>query len=558
MEEGRMSDSNRRTGGQLLVDALAAHGADLAFCVPGESYLAALDALHDAPQIRLITCRQEGGAAMMADAYAKLTGRPGICFVTRGPGATNASPGVHVAHQDSSPMILFIGQVARDQAEREAFQEIDYRRMFGQLTKWTAEIEDAARTTEFVSRAFHTATAGRPGPVALALPEDMLRDRAEAAIGTPYASPEIAPTAADMARFERMLAESQRPVMIVGGSRWSEETGRRISAFAEANDIPLMTSFRCQDFVDNTGPAYAGVAGIGADPELVQRITTADLVIILGARMGEMTSGRYSYLAIPRPVQKLVHVYPDPEEIGRVYQCDLGLVATPSGFADAIEGMAARRSDGAAEAAHRRYLEFTEPVPMKGPVQMAEIVHHISENLPPDTIVTNGGGNYTVWVHRFMRHRRYRTQLAPTSGSMGYGVPSAVAAKLVHPDRHVISFSGDGCYMMNGQEFATASHYDLPIVFIVVNNGMYGTIRMHQERDYTNRQIATELKNPNFAKLAQAYDRFGAVIETTEDFRPALEKALGEPGPSILEIRIDPDVLSPSATISGLQAKADR
>lgn len=549
-----MSDSNQRTGGQLLVDALVHHGADLAFCVPGESYLAALDALHDTPQIRLITCRQEGGVTMMADAYAKLTGKPGIAFVTRGPGATNATPGLHIAHQDSSAMILFIGQVARDQTEREAFQELDYRRFLSQVTKWTGELEDAARATEFVSHAFHTAAGGRPGPVAIALPEDMLRDHAEAALGTPFHAPEYAPVAEDLTRFEAMVAAADRPVMIVGGGRWSEETGRKLSKFAEANDIPLMTSFRCQDYVDNTGPAYAGVAGIAPDPTLVERIRTADLVIVVGARMGEMTSGRYSYLAIPRPVQRLVHVHSDPEEIGRVYQADLGLVATPAGFAGAVENIVVRKDKGVAKAAHERYLEFTEPTKMDGPVQMAEIIHHITEKLPPDTIVTNGGGNATLWVHRFMRHKRYRTQLAPTSGSMGYGVPSAVAAKLVHPDRHVLSFSGDGCFMMNGQEFATAAQYDLPIVFIVVNNSMYGTIRMHQERDYTGRKIATDLKNPNFAKLAHAYHCYGEVIERTEDFYPALEKALTEKGPSILEVRIDPEVLSPTTTIADLTA----
>lgn len=551
-------ENNMRTGGQLLVDALVHHGADLAFCVPGESYLAALDALHDAPQIKLITCRQEGGVTMMADAYAKLTGKPGIAFVTRGPGATNASPGLHVAHQDSSPMILFIGQVARDQTEREAFQEVDYRRFLSQLTKWTGELEDASRATEFVSHAFHTAAGGRPGPVAISLPEDMLCDHAEGALGSPFHAPDYAPVPEDLERFKAMVAEAQRPVMIVGGGRWSEETGRKLSTFAEANDIPLMTSFRCQDFVDNTGPAYAGVAGIAPDPELVRSIKTADLVIVVGARMGEMTSGRYSYLSIPRPVQKLVHVHPDPEEIGRVYQCDLGLVATPAGFAGAVEKLSVRPDNGVAKAAHTRYMAFTEPTQMDGPVQMAEIIHHITENLPPDTIVTNGGGNATVWIHRFMRHKRYRTQLAPTSGSMGYGVPSAVAAKLVHPDRHVLSFSGDGCFMMNGQEFATAHQYDLPIVFIVVNNSMYGTIRMHQEREYTGRIIATDLKNPNFAKLAHAYDRYGEVIERTEDFYPALEKALAADGPSILEIRIDPDVLSPTTTISGLMAAAEK
>ncbi|ANK82473.1 MAG: thiamine pyrophosphate-binding protein [Rhizobiales bacterium NRL2] len=549
------TNTNQRTGGQLLVDALAHHGADLAFCVPGESYLAALDALHDRPDIRLITCRQEGGVTMMADAYAKLTGKPGIAFVTRGPGATNATPGLHIAHQDSSPVILFIGQVARDQTEREAFQELDYRRFLSQVTKWTGELQDAGRATEFVSHAFHTAAGGRPGPVAVSLPEDMLRDHAEGALGTPFHAPDYAPVGEDITRFEAMVAAAERPVIIVGGGRWSEETGRKISKFAEANDIPLMTSFRCQDFVDNRGPAYAGCAGIAPDPDLVERIKTADLVIVVGARMGEMTSGRYSYLAIPRPVQRLVHVHPDPEEIGRVYQADLGLVATPAGFAGTIENIVVRKDRGVAKAAHQRFLEFTTPVPMSGDVQMADIVNWMSENLPEDTIYANGGGNCTVWLHRFMRYKRYRTQLAPTSGSMGYGVPSAVAAKLVHPDRHVISFSGDGCFMMNGQEFATAAQYDLPIVFLVINNAMYGTIRMHQERDYTGREIATLLKNPNFADLARAYGCHGAVVEKTEDFRPALETALKQNGPSIIEVRIDPDVLSPTVTISGLQSK---
>jgi len=544
---------NSRTGGQWLIDALDLHGADLAFCVPGESYLAALDALHDKPSIRLITCRQEGGAAMMAEAYGKLTGRPGICFVTRGPGATNATPGLHIAFQDSTPMILFVGQVGRDQSDREAFQEIDYRRFFGQVTKWTGEIADAARVPEYVSRAFHTAAGGRPGPVALALPEDMLRDTVEATTGTRWHAPDIAPVPADIARLTRLLAEAERPLMVVGGSRWSQDVADHLADFAAANDLPVATSFRCQDFIDNTAPVYAGVAGIAPDPELVKRIREADLLLVVGARMGEMTTGRYSYLSIPRPAQTLVHVHPDPEEIGRVYQCDLGIVATPMGFAQAVEGLVARPSTGLIEHAHRRFLEWSTPIPMAGDVQLAEIIGDISETLPPDTIITNGGGNCTVWVHRFMRHRRWRTQLAPTSGSMGYGVPSAVAAKLVHPDRHVISFSGDGCFMMNGQEFATAAQYDLPVVFVVINNGMYGTIRMHQERDYTGREIATALKNPDFAALARAYGREGHVVTRTEQFRPALDQALAADGPSIIEVRIDPDVLSPTTTISGLR-----
>lgn len=554
-----MTDSsNMRTGGQLLVDALALHGADMAFCVPGESYLAALDALHDTPSIRLITCRQEGGAAMMAETYGKMTGRPGIAFVTRGPGATNATAGLHIALQDSTPMILLIGQVARDQFDREAFQEIDYRRMLEQVTKWTAQIEDPSRVGEYVSRAFHVATSGRPGPVALALPEDMLTELAAADLGEAYQTPEIAPTPGDMEKLESMLANASNPLMLVGGSRWSAETGEKIADFAERNGLPLASSFRCQDYVDNLAPCYAGHVGIGPEASLADRVRNADMLIVLGARIGEMTSSGYSLLDIPRPKQKLVHIHSGADELGTVYQADLPIVATPAAFADAVAGIDCRDSRADMDAAHQAFIQFTRPGSIPGDLQLAEIIGGISDNLPPETIFTNGAGNYAIWVQRYRRFRQFRTQLAPTSGSMGYGVPSGVAAKLMYPDRPVISFSGDGCFMMHGQELATAIQHDAAVIFVVVNNGKFGTIRMHQEREYTGRVIGTELVNPDFAALARAYGANGEVVEKTEDFAPALERAMASNKASLIELRIDPDVLSPAATISGMRKAAGK
>jgi len=552
--------SNLRTGGQVLIDALKIHGVDTAFCVPGESYLAALDALHDArDQIKLIICRQEGGAAYMAEAYGKMTGRPGICFVTRGPGATNASVGVHTAFQDSSPMILFIGQVARDQVEREAFQEIDFRRMYGQMAKWVAEIDDAARIPEYVSQAFHRAVNGRPGPVVLALPEDMLTDRVGIADAGRYKPVRPAPSAAQMQDLRDRLAKAKRPLMILGGGGWAAEAVADIRVFAEAMNLPTGCSFRCQDLFDNLHANYAGDVGIGINPKLAARVKHADLLLVVGARMGEMTSSGYTLLDIPVPQQTLIHVHASAEELGRVYQAALPINAGMAEFAAMAKALAPitqRAWDAETKAAHSEYLEWSTPPQVEGPVQMGEIMSWLESRLPEDAIMTNGAGNYATWLHRFHRHRRFRTQLAPTNGSMGYGVPSAVAAKLIAPGRMVVSFNGDGCYMMNGQELATAVQYALPVVFVIVNNGTYGTIRMHQERTYPGRVSGTDLVNPDFVALAKAYGAHGELVEKTADFAPAFERSAKAGKPALIEIRLSAEVLTPRQTLSQIRAAA--
>jgi acetolactate synthase I/II/III large subunit len=553
------TSSNLRTGGQVLIDALKIHGVDTAFCVPGESYLAALDALHDAPEIKLVVCRQEGGAAYMAEAYGKMTGKPGICFVTRGPGATNASIGVHCAHQDSSPMILFIGQVARDQVEREAFQEIDFRRMFGQMTKWVAEIDDAARIPEYVSQAFHRAVNGRPGPVVMALPEDMLTDRVDVPDAGRYQPVRPSPSAAQMQDLQNRLGNARRPFMILGGGGWSSEAVADMRAFAEAANLPVGCAFRCQDLFDNSHPNYAGDVGIGINPKLADRVKNTDLLIVVGARLGEMTTSGYTLVNIPVPRQSLVHVHPDAEELGRVYQAALPINAGMAEFAAMAKSLVpipACAGDNDTKAAHAEYLEWSKPPQVEGPVQMGEIMTWLEQHLPPDAIVTNGAGNYATWVHRFHRHRQFRTQLAPTNGSMGYGVPSAIAAKHVAPDRMVVSFNGDGCYMMNGQELATAVQYDLPVIFVVVNNGSYGTIRMHQERTYPGRVSGTELVNPDFVALARAYGAHGELVAQTSDFAPAFERAAKAGKPALIEIRLSTEVITPRQTLSQIRAAA--
>ena len=550
---------SRRTGAQILVDQLKIHGADTAFCVPGESYLAVLDALYDANSIRLVTCRQEGGATMMADAYGKLTGRPGIAMVTRGPGATNASAGLHVAMQDSTPLILFIGQVARDTVEREAFQEIDYRRMFGQLAKWVAEIDDPRRIPEFLSRAFHTATGGRPGPVVLALPEDMLTEAVDIADAQPYVPAEIWPGEAPMARLRDWLAAAERPFLLLGGSAWDEDGVAAIERFAAANRLPVGCGFRRQDRFDNAHPCYAGDVGIGINPKLAQRIKASDLLIAVGPRLGEMTTGGYTLIDIPTPAQRLVHVHADPDELGRVYQPALPIVATPRAFARAAAGLEPVESPrwaAATEAAHQEYLAWLKPPRSPGEIQMGEIVQWLDRHLPADAIFTNGAGNFATWVHRFHRYRRFGSQLAPTSGSMGYGFPAAVAAKLVHPERAVVCVAGDGDFLMTGQELATAVQRRLGIVVLVLNNGMYGTIRMHQERHHPGRVIGTELHNPDFAALARAYGAYGEVVERTADFAAAFARAEAAGVPAILELRIDPEALTIRQSLSEIRAAA--
>lgn len=552
--------SNLRSGGQILIDALKIHGVDTAFCVPGESYLAALDALHDArDQINLIVCRQEGGAAYMAEAYGKMTGRPGICFVTRGPGATNASVGVHTAFQDSTPMILFIGQVARDQVEREAFQEIDFRRMFGQMAKWVAEIDDAARIPEYVSQAFHRAMNGRPGPVVLALPEDMLTDRVGVADAGCYKPVRPSPSAAQMQGLLSRLSRAKRPLMILGGGGWSAEAVVDIRSFVEAMNLSVGCSFRCQDLFDNLHPNYAGDIGIGINPKLADRVKEADLLLVVGARLGEMTTSGYTLLNIPVPRQELIHVHASAEELGRVYQAALPINAGMAEFAamaKALPPLPSRAWDAETKAAHADYLAWSTPPQVEGPVQMGEIMAWLERRLPEDAIMTNGAGNYATWLHRFHRHRRFRTQLAPTNGSMGYGVPAAVAAKLAAPNRMVVSFNGDGCYMMNGQELATAIQYGLPVIFLVINNGTYGTIRMHQERSYPGRVSGTDLVSPDFVALAKAYGAHGELVEKTADFAPAFDRCVAAGKPALIEVRLSAEVLTPRQTLSQIRAAA--
>ena len=552
--------SEMRTGGQILIEQLRIHGVDTAFCVPGESYLAALDAFYDVrEEIRLIVCRHEGGAAYMAEAYGKLTGRPGICFVTRGPGASNACVGVHTALQDSTPMILFIGQVARSDSERGAFQEIDFRRMYGQLTKWVAQIDDPARIPEFVAHAFTLATSGRPGPVALALPEDMLREAASVADADPYKLIHAHPSDADMVRLREMLAAAERPVMLLGGSTWTAQAVRDIMAFAEANRLASAVSFRRQDRFDNLHACYAGDLAAGPNPTLSTLFGEADLIITVGARLTEIATAGYTLLKVPRPKQKLVHVHAGAEELGHVYQADLPVNAAMPQFAAAAKAL--RPVDSSAwaastEAMHKDYLAYSSPVANAGSVQLAEIIASLRDQLPSDTIVTNGAGNYTGWVHRFWRWREYGTQLAPTSGSMGYGVPAAVSAAITYPSRTVLCFAGDGCFLMNGQELATAMQYGAKPIFFVVNNGMYGTIRMHQEREYPTRVSGTGLTNPDFAALARAYGLHGEMVERTRDFSDAFERSRKSGRAALIEFRMDPEAINPRTTLSKIREAA--
>ena len=546
-----------RTGAQILVDQLRIHGIDTAYCVPGESYLAVLDALYDVQeQIRLVVCRQEGGAAYMADAYGKLAGRPGICFVTRGPGATNASVGLHTASQDSTPMILFVGQVERAFLERGAFQEVDFGRMYGQMAKWVVQIDHPGRIPELVARAFVLATSGRPGPVVVALPEDMLREQATVADAIPYKTVQASPDAADMARLREMLMTSRRPLMLLGGSTWTTQAVRDIAAFAEANRLATASTFRRQDRIDNLHPCYAGDLGIAPNPKLAARVLEADLIIAVGSRLGEVVSSSYTLFDVPRPKQRLVHVHMGAEELGLVYQAALPINAGMVQFAAAAKALAPVDSSAwiaSTEAAHREYLEYSTPVHNPGALQLAEIIAGLREQLPPNTIVANGGGNYAGWVHRFWRYREFGTQLGPTSGSMGYGVPAGVAAALAHPERTVLSFSGDGCFLMNGQEIATAIHCGAKPIFFVVNNGMYGTIRMHQEREHPGRVIGTALTNPDVAALARAYGLHGETCERTADFAAAFERARKSGRAALIELRLDPEVISTRTTLSKIK-----
>jgi len=550
------------SGGQLVVAALCAHRVDMAFSVAGESYLEVLDALFDAPDIRLVTCRQEGGAAFMAEAYGKLTGKPGVLLVTRGPGACNASIGIHTAFQDSTPMVVLVGQVARHQIGREAFQEVDFRRMFAPLAKWVAQIDMAERVPELINQAFQIAVSGRPGPAVLALPEDMLRDRSTAAVAGPYRAVHAHPGAGDLAELRRLLAAAERPMMLVGGSGWSDQACRDIAGFAQANDLPVCCSFRRQDIVDNRLPCFVGDLGTGASPLLVARVKEADLLLAVGARIGEITSQSYSLLGIPDPGKVLIHVHTAAEELGRVFRPTLAIQSGMPEFATvaaALAPLASRRWSAWREAARAEYEAGLFPSPSLAGclLDLGQIMGWLRDRLPDNAIVTSDAGNFSGWPNRFLQYRRPGRQIGPTSGAMGYGVPAAVAAKLVHPDRIVVGFCGDGGFMMTGQELATAGLEGTGPIILVFNNAMYGTIRMHQERRFPGRVVGTALKNPDFVTLARAYGVFGASITRTEDFAPAFEEAAAQKGAAIIELKMDPEIITTRTTLSEIRRKAE-
>ncbi|MEX3853922.1 thiamine pyrophosphate-binding protein [Paraburkholderia sp. BR10923] len=559
------SHTARTTGARLVVDALLTHGVERVFCVPGESFLAVLDSLHDETErIQTIVCRHEAAAANMAEAVGKLTGRPGVALVTRGPGATHASIGVHTAFQDSTPMILLIGQCAREHLDREAFQEIDYRRMFGQMAKWVAQIDDPKRIPEYLSHAFHTATSGRPGPVVLALPEDVLSDACDAVPGAPaYHRVAASPSAAQIARLGELLEGAQRPMVIAGGSGWTAAARADLRRFIENWQLPIGLAFRFQDTFDNEHPNYAGDVGLGVNPALAQRIRDADLLLTLGPRLGEATTNGYTLLDIPKTKQTLVHVHQGAEELGRVYAADLPIV---SGMPELTAMLAELKPStsgklawaGAAEEAHRAYLEWRKPRSTPGDVQMGEVIEQLRAHLPDDAIVTNGAGNYATWLHRHFSYRHFRSQLAPTSGAMGYGVPAALAAKSLYPQRAVVALAGDGCFMMAAQELATAMQYDLRVLFIVVNNSHFGTIRMHQERHYPHRVHGTGLTNPDFAAFARSFGAHGETVERTADFLPALQRAIESQLPAVIEIRMPQEASTPAATLEMIREQGRR
>ena len=550
---------NNRTAAEALVDQLIANGVRHVFCVPGESYLAVLDAFHDR-EITVTVCRQEGGAAMMAEAVGKATGRPGVCFVTRGPGATNASPGIHIAQQDSTPLIMFAGQVSRDVKDRGALQELDFRAAFGGMAKWVTEIDDATRVPAIVSRAFYTATAGRPGPVVIGLPEDMLKERIVGSGAPPWEAIETSPGASEMGKLAQLLRTATRPMAIVGGTRWSEPAREAMHRFAERFDLPVATSYRRLPLFDPLHPCYAGDLGIGPNPRLIARIKEADVLMVIGGRLGELASQGYTLLDIPAPQTKLVHVHPGAEELGSLYRPHLAIHASPGPFADALDAMEPPdpvRGPDRTRKVHADYLAWTEvPTEQPGDVNLGAVMVWLRENLPDDTILCNGAGNYAAWIHRFYRFRKFATHIAPTSASMGYGMPAAVALKRLYPERLVLSVNGDGDFLMNGQEFATAVQYGLPIIVIICDNGMYGTIRMHQEREYPERVCATTLQNPDFAVYARAFGGFGVTVEKTQDFAAAFQTAVDSGKPSIIHLKIDPEAITPTTTLAKIRERA--
>ena len=550
---------NSRSGGEILIDQLSIHGVRDVFCVPGESYLAALDAFYEG-DIKLTVCRHESTAAMMAEAVGKMTGRPGICFVTRGPCASNASGGIHIAQQDSSPMIMFVGQVGRDMRDREAFQELDYRAVFGTMAKWATEIDDPARIPEIVSRAFHTACNGRPGPVVIALPEDMLTERIAVSDATRFEPVDTSPGQSEMSLLQDLLRSAKHPVVLIGGSRWSEQANASLMRFAERFALPVATTFRRGHLVDAMHPCYAGDFGIGPNPKLLARVKGADLVLLIGGRFSEMPSQSYSVFDIPEPQTKLVHVHPGADELGRVYHPHLAINATPTAFCAALDSLQPPKEigwRGDSDAAHADFLAWGEKATMvPGAVNLGEIMVWLRDNLPADAIVTQGAGNFSGWVHRFYRVRKFGGLVGATSGSMGYGLPAALAMQTIHPGRTVVCVAGDGDFLMTGQDFATAVQYKLPVIVLVADNGIYGTIRMHQEREYPGRVVATDLRNPDFVAYALAFGGYGTVVEKSADFPAAFAAARASGKPSIIHLRIDPEAITPATTLSAIREKS--
>jgi acetolactate synthase-1/2/3 large subunit len=551
-----------RTGGKLLADQLALHGCELAFCVPGESYLPLLDGLYDhRDRLRVVTCRHEAAAANAAEASGKLTGRPGVCMVTRGPGATHAATGVHTARQDSTPLILLVGQVRRSERGRESFQELDYEQVFGSMAKGAFEVDHPDRIPELVAGAFTLAASDRQGPVVVSLPEDVLSESSDAPDAEPYTARQPTTDAHDIAELRRLLEAAERPFVLVGGGPWNGEAADRLSAWTQACGLPVGASFRRQDIIDNTLDCYVGDVGLGVNPRLARRIGEADLLLAVGTRLTEIETQGYTLLVPPVPQQTLVHVHPDPHELGRVYQPRLGVLSGVRSFAAAADELARvngeRWADWAREA-RADYEAWSEPPPAPGSgVDLGHVMAILRAELPEDAILCNGAGNYTIWVHRFYRYRRWGTQLAPQSGAMGYGIPASLAAQLVHPERTVVAFAGDGCFQMCGQELATMVQQRLPVIVIVVNNRMLGTIRMHQERSFPRRVIGTDLVNPDFAALARSYGAHGERVEHTNDFPAALARARESGGPALIELLTDPEALTPLASLSQIRAQGE-
>ncbi|WP_338198415.1 thiamine pyrophosphate-dependent enzyme [Candidatus Nephthysia bennettiae] len=540
-DEGAGEVRNGRSGGHLVARQLRVQGVDTVFCVPGESHLDVLDGLYDEPEVKLVVCRHEAAACNMAVADAKLTGRPGVCMVSRGPGAAHAAIGVHIAEQDSAPLVLLIGQVPSRHRGRESFQEVDYRQFFGSMAKWVSEITHPDQVPETMARAFQVAAAGRPGPVVISLPEDVLEMRSAVADAARDVVVEPAPSAASMETLGRLLARAERPIVVAGGSRWTEAATEELRRFAERSSLPVAASFRSQDVIDNRSQAYCGALGVGAPSGLLRLLPESDLVLALGTRLDDLTTGGYRLLRPPSPAQPLVHVHPEPGELGRVFQPELAINATPAAFLAAASALDSAVPEGRRDWAgglREEYVRSRESNP-RSPLDLAAVVRHLSDRMPDDTVITNGAGNYTGWVHRFHQFKRFGTQLAPVAGAMGFGVPAALAAKLRHPERPVVCYAGDGCFLMSSQELATAARYQLPVIFVVIDNASYGSIRSHQVRRYPGRLHATDITSPDFVAYARAFGCWGCEVTETAAFAPALEAALAAGQPALLHVRVD-------------------